>query len=74
MVPNTLLATPIKLVGALCLGIKLGTFFDIPIEVDTSMGLGMVFVNTNDTKTMVKMEPKTGVVCRKDIFLWFYVK
>jgi hypothetical protein len=35
------LATPIKLVGALDLGIKLGIFLDIPPKVDAPMGLGM---------------------------------
>ncbi len=45
---HTALATPIKLVGSLDLGIKLDTFFDIPPEVDTLMGLGMMYVNTND--------------------------
>jgi hypothetical protein len=35
-------------VGVLDLGIKLGTFLDTPLEVETPMGLGMVFVNTND--------------------------
>jgi hypothetical protein len=44
---HTPLAAPIKLVGALGLGIKLGTFLDIPLEIDTPMGLGMEFVNTN---------------------------
>jgi uncharacterized membrane protein len=37
MALDTPLATPIKLVGVLCLGIELGTFFDIPLEVDTPM-------------------------------------
>jgi hypothetical protein len=34
--------------GALDLGIELGIFLDTPPEVDAPMGLGMVFVNTND--------------------------
>ena len=42
------LATPVKLVSALNLGIKLGAFLDTPPKVDAPMGLGMVFVNTND--------------------------
>ncbi len=45
---HTTLATSIKLVGALDLGIELGSFFDIPPIVDTPMGLGMVSINTND--------------------------
>jgi hypothetical protein len=48
MVLDTVLATPIKLMGALDLGIKLSAFFYSPPEVDAQMGLGMVFVNTND--------------------------
>ncbi len=42
------LAAPIKLVGALDLGIKLGTLFNTPLKVDASMRLRMVFVNIND--------------------------
>jgi hypothetical protein len=42
------LANPIKLVGALDLGIKVSIFLDTPAEVDAPMGLGMVSVNTND--------------------------
>jgi len=42
------LVAPIKLVGALNLGIELGTFLDTPPEIDALMGLGMVFINTND--------------------------
>jgi hypothetical protein len=32
----------------LYLGIELGTMLDTSPKVDTPMGLGMVFVNTND--------------------------
>jgi hypothetical protein len=42
------LAAPIKLVGGLDLGIKLGTFLNIPLKVDVPMGFGVVFVNIND--------------------------
>jgi len=42
------LAALIKLVGALDLGIKLGTFLDIPPKVDGPMGLGMVSININE--------------------------
>ncbi len=45
---HIVLATPIKLVGSLNLGIKLGIFFDTPLEVDTPMVLGMLSFNTND--------------------------
>jgi hypothetical protein len=42
------LATPNKNVGVLDLGIKLGAFLDIALEVNNPMGLGMKFFNTND--------------------------
>jgi hypothetical protein len=45
---HTPLAAPIKLVGALGLGIELSTFLDTPLKADALMGLGKVFVNTND--------------------------
>jgi hypothetical protein len=49
MVLDTLLwSSPSNLWGAMDLGIQLNTFLDIPLGVDAPMGLGMVFVNTND--------------------------
>ncbi len=45
------LATPIKLVGALNLGIKLGIFLDTPPKVDAPVGLGIMFTNRNDCGT-----------------------
>jgi hypothetical protein len=45
---HTTLATPNKPMGALDLGIKLGTLFDTPPKVNTPMGLKMVSININD--------------------------
>ncbi len=42
------MAGPIKLMGALDLGIELGIFLDTPPKVNAPMRLGMVFVNTNN--------------------------
>jgi hypothetical protein len=44
-------------VGALGLGIELGIFLDIPLEVDALIGLGMVFVNINDVGTTLNTKP-----------------
>jgi hypothetical protein len=47
----TTLATPNKLLGALVPRAKLSAFLDIastPLKVNAPIGLGTVFINTND--------------------------
>ncbi len=51
------MVTPIKLVGALDLGIELGAFLDTPLESNAPMGSGMVYVNTNDCGSPLGVEP-----------------
>jgi hypothetical protein len=52
MVPlHTTLATPNKLLGALVPRVELSAFLDItstPLKVNAPVGLGIVFINTND--------------------------
>jgi len=48
VVSHTTLVAPNKTMGALNLGIKVGTFLDAPLEVNTPMGLRMMSININD--------------------------